>query len=233
MDRESDPDAGWVAALADCPLARARRRLEEARSERALGGYIEREHRREGRPSYVEIDAPLELFALVRELRPEHVVEVGVSSGVSSAYLLAGLARNRRGTLHSVDLPTFRKETARRRPATASWALPPGRLPGWAIPPRLRDRWDLRIGDKRVVLPRLGAELNRVGLFVYDVPHDDGDALREFLRLDPTFRTGSVAIADHGPNGGLCAALQRWATRRSSLPVRREGLGLYGFRSAR
>jgi hypothetical protein len=230
MHVEEDPDSGWVAALAGVSEARSVRALREAQKERALFHHLDRTHRLGGRSSYIEIDAPLELYALVRLLRPAHVVEVGVSSGVSSAYLLQAMERVHRGTLHSVDLPKLesRPRTNRRNP---SWSLPPGRSSGWAVPFPLRKRWDLRLGDKKRVLPRLVEENFPVGLFVYDVPHVESQAWREFSAVDRRFRSGSVAIADHGPGGGLCAPLKRWAATRGARPVRRRGLGLFGFRA--
>jgi hypothetical protein len=234
MQAETDPDVPWVAALAGVPIPRAARAVEQARAETRLFRHLERMHRAGGRSSYVEIDAPLELYALARLLRPHHVVEVGVSSGVSSAYLLAALDRNARGTLHSVDLPQLEKPgsdgTHRKFP---SWALPPGRSSGWSVPFPLRARWDLRLGDKRVVVPLLASELPQVDLFVYDVPHDEADAGREFAALDRRMPAGSVAIADHGPGGDLCAPLRRWATARTTRAVRRTGLGLFGLRAGR
>jgi hypothetical protein len=226
MRPEADADPHWVSALAGCSLTAGVRGLEEARAERRLFSHLARAHGREGRASYIEIDAPLELYALVRELRPAHVVEVGVSSGVSTAYLLEALRRNRRGVLHSVDRPTF--ATSAHRPR-ASWSLPPGREPGWAIPSGLREGWDLRVGDKAELLPQLAAELPQIDLLLYDVPHDDAGTFGEFLSLDPRLRRGGVAIADHGPGGSLCGALARWARRTGSTPVGRTGLGLYGF----
>jgi hypothetical protein len=232
MRPESEPDAGWVSALADRAEPDARPALEEARAKTALFRHLAREHEREGRESYVEIDAPLELYALVRLLAPRHVLEVGVSSGVSSAYLLAALERNGRGTLHSVDLPS---RPRRRRdgpaPAKSSWSLPPGREPGWAVPVALRKRWDLRIGDKAEVLPVLAEELPRVELYLYDVPHEDRATRAELRRLEPTFGPGTVVIVDHGPGGALCSALRSWARAHCCRPVRRTGLGLYGARS--
>jgi len=228
MRKETDPDAGWVAALAGVEPATARRAVERAAAEERLFRHIVREHRAEGREGYVEIDAPWELFALARLLRPRHVVEVGVSSGVSSAYLLAALERNRRGTLHSVDRPS--RPRSRGRSRNASWSLPPGRESGWAVPDDLRHRWDLRIGDKAEVVPLLADELPEVGLFVYDVPHDDDNSGLEFSAVDQRMPPGAVAVVDHGPGGGLCEALQRWATNRTAEPVHRTGLGLYGFR---
>jgi hypothetical protein len=229
MQFESEPDPRWVAGLANVPLSRAEKAVNEAARERTLFRHLEREHRTEGRSHYVEIDAPFELYAIVRLLRPLHVVEVGVSSGVSSAYILKALERNDRGTLHSIDLP---KPEVRRggSPPRASWSIPSGRASGWAVPFRLRGRWDLRLGNKRDVIPLLANELARVDLFLYDVPHDDERDWSEFQAVDRRMRRGSVAIADHGPGGGLCEALRRWSLLRSATPTGRRGLGLYGAR---
>jgi methyltransferase family protein len=231
MQLETDADAQWVAHLADTSPEAAARAIGLARARSGLFRHIERKHHTEGRSSYVEIDAPLELHALVRSLRPRHVVEVGVSSGVSSAYLLDALALNRRGTLHSIDLPSHPR-TSRARPsrAAASWTLPPGRASGWAVPPALRKRWDLRLGDKAVLLPTLARELDGIDLFLYDVPHRDRDSIVEFRELDPRMASGAVAIVDHGPSGELCAALRTWGRGRGVRAVRRAGLGLFGIR---
>lgn len=225
MHAEHDADAPWVAALAGCTVGRAGTAIAEAEGAVRLYRHLARLHARHGRSSYVEIDAPLELFALVRLLRPRHVVEVGVSSGVSSAYLLEALARNGLGRLHSIDLPRFE---GRARPS-ASWSLPRGCGPGWAVPPRLIAGWDLRVGDKRHLLPILAEQLPLVDLFVYDVPHEDAVSRVEFRGLDRLLGPEGVAIADHGPGGGACAALASWARIRGRALLGRRGLGLYGF----
>ncbi|MCI4346216.1 MAG: class I SAM-dependent methyltransferase [Thermoplasmata archaeon] len=228
MNREEAPDTAWVGALAGVSSRSASRAVREAQGEEELFRHLAGEHRRGGRSFYVEIEAPLELFALTRLLRPRHVVEVGVSSGVSSAYLLQALDRNARGTLHSVDLPQRQRPGA---PAPrASWTLPPGRSTGWAVPESLKGRWDLRIGDKAKVLPLLAEELPRVDLFLYDVPHADPSAFREFVTIDRRFHRGSVAIVDHGGTHELCPSLRRWATRRGATARGRTNLGLFGFR---
>ena len=226
---EEDPDIDWVAKLSGRPRPEAAAAVEEARAARWLYRYLAREHEREGRSSYIEIDAPLELYAFVRLLRPRHVVEVGVSSGVSSAYLLEGLARNGTGTLHSIDLPKLDRRPPEGR-SRASWSLPAGRGSGWAVPFRLRGRWDLRLGDKSAILPLFAEELPVIDLLVYDVPHEDRATRREFARLDALVPVGAVAIVDHGPGGSLCAALDGWARRWGSEPRGRKGLGLYGAR---
>ena len=231
MRPEEAPDAPWVAALAGGSLARAETGLGWARGEVGLYAHLEREHRREGRRSYVEIDAPLELYAIARLTRPRHVVEVGVSSGVSSAYLLGALERNRRGTLHSIDRPS-RPRRGGPRATGASWSLPEGRHSGWAVPRALRRRWDLRLGDKADLGPVLAQELPVVDLVVYDVPHEEADVRRELRWFDPLLSARASVIVDHGPGGGMCAALRAWARGRGATPVRRTGLGLYGARSS-
>lgn len=232
MHEESDPDVGWVASLAGRPVSTAKAAVEEARSECALFAHLRKEHAREGRESYVEIDAPLELYSLVRLVRPRHVVEVGVASGVSSAYLLKALARNGRGTLHSIDRPSRPRWTTvgSKRPRV-SWTLPEGRATGWAIPPELTRTWDLHLGEKTETLPKVVGGLPSIELFVYDVPHDDRTAHRDFAPVDLRMPTGAVAIVDHGPGGGSCPALQRWARRRHSSSSLRVGLGLAGMRA--
>ena len=234
MQTERNPDSVWVSQLAGVSERRSLDALRQAQEERALFRHLDRMHRLGGRASYVEIDAPLELYALVRLLRPDHVVEVGVSSGVSSAYLLKAMDRLDHGTLHSVDLPKIEpSRPGRPRSRFPSWALPPGRSSGWAVPFPLRKRWDLRLGDKREVVPLLADELSSVGLFVYDVPHAERQAGREFMALDRRLAKGAVAIADHGPGGGLCIPLRDWATARGARPIRRTDLGLFGFRCER
>jgi hypothetical protein len=228
MRAELDADPEWVAGLGGLPLPTAQAAIREAEDEHRLFAHLDREHRSAGRSSYIEIDAPLELFALARLLKPTHVVEVGVSSGVSSAYLLKALQMNGGGTLHSVDLPSRPRRPGRRR--SPSWTLPNGKSSGWAVPLELRGRWDLRLGDKADVIPLLAEELPRVDLLLYDVPHEEADLVREFAILDRHTRPGAVAIVDHGPSGGLCRALDGWARHRRTRPLRRGGLGLYGSR---
>jgi len=231
MQKEANPDVTWVAALTGRDYEASADAIAEAQGEERLFKHIAREHAREGRTSYIEIDAPLELHALVRLMRPALAVEVGVSSGVSSAYLLNALSKNRRGVLLSVDLPSYppTQRTAAPSPLN-SWTLPPGRSCGWAIPSALRRRWDLRLGDKSEVIPILAAELEGIDLLLYDVPHEEADIRGELQILDPLLGGGSVVIVDHGPGGSLCAGLRGWARGCQTQAVRRRGLGLFGAR---
>ena len=45
------------------------------------------------------------LYFLVRELKPEKIIETGVHRGVSSLFILQALEDNGKGELYSIDLP--------------------------------------------------------------------------------------------------------------------------------
>ena len=145
------------------------------------------------------------LYGLVRALRPATVVETGTANGISTTYLLAALARNETGRLVSIDLP-FERGTgaellrsivpgASIEPENSS-PLPPGKNPGWAIPDELRERWELRIGDARELLPMLLDEVREVGLFFHDSLHTRAHMLFEFETAWPHLAPGGVLAAD-------------------------------------
>jgi hypothetical protein len=76
-----------------------------------------------------DADAGLSEFCYVicRALRPRVVVETGVGSGVTTAFILQALAANDEGHLWSIDLPPIGAEE----------------YAGSFVPQHLRDRWTL------------------------------------------------------------------------------------------
>lgn len=143
------------------------------------------------------------LYAVVRSLRPAACVETGTASGFSTTYLLAALARNEHGRLVSIDLPfrIARGELESLVPGRTidlydASPLPAGKAPGWAVPQQLRERWELRIGDARDLLPRLLDELDEIGLFFHDSLHSREHMLFEFEVAWPHLATGAVLVAD-------------------------------------
>ena len=153
-------------------------------------------HREGGRRSYAQFRSPLELFTLVRVLRPKLVIETGVSSGVSSTYTLLALRENRRGTLHSIDLP-LRQRGARFGPRESPVALPPGRATGWVVPEELRSRWDLRLGPSQRLLPELVDELPSIGRFLPDSLHTPSHLRFVLASIRPMLVRGAVVLADN------------------------------------
>lgn len=137
-------------------------------------------------------------YALCRALRPAVALETGVAHGVTSAYVLAALAENGRGALHSVDLPP----------------LAPGADAhvGALVPAELRGRWTLHRGASRRVLPGLLAELAPVGLFVHDSLHTYLNVRDELRLVAPRLdRPAAVVIDDADMNG----APDAWAARHA------------------
>jgi hypothetical protein len=95
------------------------------------------------------------LYLLVRAVRPRVVIETGVLYGASSGHILAALARNGEGELHSIELGRDSRE-------------PPH---DFLIPKALQSQWDLIIGDSRLELPSLLEHLPEVNLFHHDSLH--------------------------------------------------------------
>ncbi|MGI0071790.1 MAG: class I SAM-dependent methyltransferase [Thermoplasmata archaeon] len=227
-DRRATPDPIWVARLTGA----SRREVDETLAE--VGDLVEIEaeiraaHRAAGRPGYAQIRAPFELYALARLLRPDHVVELGVSSGVSSAHFLLALARNRHGRLHSIDWPT-----PQRGPVLAtnesSVAIPPGRSSGWAIPEHLRAGWDLRIGRSQDRLPPLIDDLPSLGLFLHDDLHTPAHLAWELETVRPRISPGAVLLADNTAWTG--ASFPRFARALGVAWYRRRRSDLVGLKA--
>lgn len=226
-DRRARPNLSWLRALTGATDATLRKTLAEARAFVALESALHHTHLAAGRSNYAQFRAPLELYTLVRLLRPRHVVETGVSSGVSSMHLLLGLNRNRFGTLHSIDLPQPQAAPTL-APGESIVAVPPGRSSGWAIPRLPRARWDLRLGPSQTLLPALVDELPQIDLFLHDDLHTPAHLAFELELLRPKLGAGAIVLADNTRWTG--AAFPRFA-RRLGAPMCRRGSGdLVGLR---
>ena len=180
-----------------------------------------------GRTYYAQFPAPLDLYVITRILRPHHVVESGVSSGLSSAHMLAALERNRAGVLHSIDLPQHQKGASRAR-GELSWSIPPNRESGWAVPRRLTRRWDLRNGKTEDLLPGLLEEIPRVDLFCHDSPWTAAHLAFELQAIRRKLHRGSIVVADN--TDANPAAVRRVAEDFGSEVCRRGSSSLVGIR---
>jgi predicted O-methyltransferase YrrM len=134
------------------------------------------------------------LYTLVRWLRPETIVETGVSRGVSSKIILSALEDNGAGTLYSIDLPNAKwiDENGTR------WddSISKGVTTGHVVPKNLRSRWNLVISESRTMLPAL---LNRIGpidVFIHDSEHSYAHMMFEFSAAWPFVRDSGLMISD-------------------------------------
>lgn len=226
-DRRAAAGSGWIARLLGVDPRRIDPFLGEVDRLRPWTRAIRNLHLQGGRSSYAQFRAPFELYALVRYLRPRHIVETGVSSGVSSAHFLLGIRRNRSGRLHSIDRP-LEQRSARWDAHDSPVAVPPGRTSGWAVPPDLRRRWDLRVGPSERLLPQLVAELPTVDLFLHDSHHTPQHLTFELETVRPKLRPGSVVLADNTAWTGT--AFPRFARSLGARVVRRGRSDLVGLR---
>lgn len=134
------------------------------------------------------------LYAICRAVVPDVVVETGVASGMSAIGILAGLRANGRGRLYSIDLPgaTYTRDDG------AAWTdLSSQSGPGWLVPLSLRDRWELKLGPSRALLPEIVRKAESIDLFYHDSEHTRQNMLAEFETSWPRIRSGGVLAADN------------------------------------
>ncbi len=89
-------------------------------------------------------------YALIRELKPDRIIETGAAEGSGTSIMLAALHANNHGELISIDL------AAEKGRYSMNWSLPQDERAGFLIPDEYRDRWELRVGDaKDLLVPAL------------------------------------------------------------------------------
>jgi predicted O-methyltransferase YrrM len=98
------------------------------------------------------------LYLLVRALRPSVVLETGVGPGYSTAWILGALEDNHQGELTSLGPGP----TAGRHVGVHDVAL------GQFVPPTLRGRWTLALGNTEDRLREILAGFHEVDVFLYD-----------------------------------------------------------------
>jgi predicted O-methyltransferase YrrM len=122
------------------------------------------------------------VYAVVRARRADVVVETGVATGVTSAHILAALADNGHGELHSIDLPP-----------TDMVRLD---LVGAAIPEELKDRWHYHWGSATRLLARVLDETGGNRVFVHDSNHSYSHMAWEIETAWRSLSAGDVIVCD-------------------------------------
>jgi hypothetical protein len=227
-DRRATPCIPWLTRLTSASA----REVEEILAETSDLIPVEQEIRAAqlaaGRPTYAQICAPFDLYAMTRLVRPDHIVETGVSSGVSSAHFLLALSKNRHGHLHSIDKPTFQRH-AKLGANESPVSVPPGRSSGWAIPDRIKRGWDLRLGPTQTILPKLIDRLPSVGIFLHDDLHTPQHLALELRTVRPKLADAAVVMADNTNWTGT--AFPRFAQELGVPWFRRRRGDLVGLRA--
>jgi len=124
------------------------------------------------------------LYALCRSLKPEILVETGVFSGVSSAYILYAIQKNGFGNLYSIDLPD---------PFLSTY----GKQPGFVVPDELRERWTLHLGSSSDLLEPLLDKLGSIDFFSHDSLHTYENMMFELSASWRHLRQGGMVISDN------------------------------------
>jgi len=168
------------------------------------------------------------LYAAVRALRPEYIIETGVAAGLSTAFLAAALVDNGAGQLISIELPPVEVQEKRQADgALFSW---PQTGIAWAMPHALKEqigaRHTLILEDVRSVLPGLLNRLPGLDMFLHDDLHQPDHMLWEYQLAWQYLRPGGLLISDDVNSGWLqfcraqrlplsaCANVQRLAIAR-------------------
>ena len=226
-DPRASVNLRWLRAVSGATNERILDVLGELDSLAPVEEEIHRRHLAGGRANYAQLGAPFEMYALTRLLQPEHVLETGVSSGISSAHFLLGLDRNRRGILHSIDLPTLQRGPVLAKDESPV-SIPPGLASGWAIPFR-SPRWDLHVGDSATELPRVVAAVPTVDLFLHDDLHTPERLAFELATIRPKLSPGAPVLADNTTWTG--DAFPAFARELHAKPYRRGTSHLMGLRT--
>ncbi len=121
------------------------------------------------------------LYFLVRELRPDRVLELGTAHGLSGLHVLAAFEENKHGHLHTVEIDPTRRELAvqafeRFFPHSTRWTSIESSFSG--------------------VLPRLAQELDPLDLVFEDGPHSREVTLQAFEQTIDCLRPGGVYVVD-------------------------------------
>jgi hypothetical protein len=133
------------------------------------------------------------MYAVVRASRARRVVETGVHVGRTSLAILSALQRNGSGRLVSIDLPKTTGAVNSDGRLDLSHVSRPEET-GYLVPQSLRGRWDLRLGDSKVLLP--AAVEDGVDFFLHDSDHSYGHQMFEYRTVWPKLTVGGLFLSD-------------------------------------
>lgn len=144
----------------------------------------------------------LMLYLITRAIKPKIVLETGVASGRSSAFILEAIRANGCGQLYSIDLPQYYSQNKPETYITSEGNrelkgfVPAGHEPGWLVPKDLRLYWNLILGDSKVELPKILSEIGQVDVFYHDSDHSYQSMLFEFDSAWPKLKDGGFILSD-------------------------------------
>ncbi|MCK4321817.1 class I SAM-dependent methyltransferase [candidate division WOR-3 bacterium] len=141
----------------------------------------------------------IRLYSLIRKTKPNVLVETGVCNGVSTAFILLALHKNKMGKLYSIDFPEVEGIDYKKG---AFWegkggaVIPHNQEPGWAIPQYIKKRWKLILGKSQEKLPLLLKELKQIDFFIHDSEHSYECMMFEFNEAFTVLKKNGVLVSD-------------------------------------
>ncbi|HTZ61267.1 MAG TPA: class I SAM-dependent methyltransferase [Thermoplasmata archaeon] len=127
------------------------------------------------------------LYLIVRCARPTFVLETGVRPGYSTAWILQGLADNGVGALTSLGPGPIAGRSAGVHDVGV----------GQFVPPSLRSRWTLALGNTPDRLRELLSAAGKVDLFLYDNGPELARARFELRAAWDTLSPNGILLAHH------------------------------------
>lgn len=194
----------WVATVTGAPAADCRVWVKEVNEDRLLHEHVTqmtRTSRRRGlADTQVRIGRRAGWYAIVRALRPDHVVETGTDKGLGSVVLAAALLRNGKGQLTTMDV----------NPAA-----------GYLVSDSYAEVTSVVIGDS---LHGLSTSVSNVGVFIHDSDHTSRHETAELEAVAPNLAPGARILSD---NSHETDSLVAWAgiTNRRFLYFQEEPCG--------
>lgn len=136
------------------------------------------------------------IYAIIREYKPDVLVETGVGAGGTSMFILKALQANNKGKLYSIDLPGFDQYFYPRIGKGYNIHVPDGWDPGWLVPSELRSRWVLTLGDSKLELPILLNKLRGMDFFLHDSLHTYEHMMFEYCLAYMYLHDGAFLMSD-------------------------------------
>lgn len=189
--------AWWVAMVSGAPVSNCRSWIAEVLHDDDLNEQVIRETLRADRrglaDTQVHVGRRAGWYALVRALKPQHVVETGTDKGLGTLVLAAGILRNGEGRLTTIDVNP-----------DAGYLLGRGKY---------ADVTDIVYRDS---VAALSAMSDPIDLFIHDSDHTVEHEAAEYSTLPPLLLPDSLVLSD---NAHSTDELARWAesTDRSFL----------------
>jgi predicted O-methyltransferase YrrM len=162
-------------------------------------------------PSTSDVTLICLTYAVIRLLRPAHVIETGVWIGSSSLTILSALTANGNpaGRLHSIDLPPVRAENR----------VNVGRV----VPEELKRNWNLCLGSSADLLPGLVKSIPSVDLFIHDSDHTYRNIIFELRTIWHSLKEGGLIIVDDAHTNRASIDFAASVHREPVLVLRRKG----------